>query len=61
MPIEWRPSRSAAASASPARAGAYFSSAPFLGAVFAIALLGQPITRALAAVAVLMGLGTICS
>ena len=40
-----------------ARAGAYFSLAPFIGAVLAIALLGEPVTIRLAQSAVLMGIG----
>jgi drug/metabolite transporter (DMT)-like permease len=40
-----------------ARTGAYFSSAPFMGAVLAIAVLGETITPALVAAAVLMGIG----
>ena len=40
-----------------ARTGAYFSTAPFLGAVLAIGLLGEPVTIPLAAAAALMGLG----
>jgi hypothetical protein len=40
-----------------ARAGAYFSLAPFIGAVLAIALLGEPVTIRLALSAVLMGVG----
>ena len=40
-----------------ARAGAYFSLSPFIGAVLAIALLGEPVTIRLALSAVLMGVG----
>ena len=40
-----------------ARTGAYFSTAPFLGAVLAIALLGEPMTLPLLIAAALMGLG----
>lgn len=40
-----------------ARTGAYFSTAPFVGAVLAIALLAEPITPALLGAAALMGLG----
>ncbi len=40
-----------------ARTGAYFSTAPFVGAVIAIGLLGEPLTFRVAAAAVLMGLG----
>lgn len=40
-----------------ARTGAYFSLAPFVGAVLAILLLGEAITTQLLAAAVLMGLG----
>lgn len=40
-----------------ARTGAYFSSAPFVGAVLSIAVLGEPITPLLLAAAALMALG----
>jgi drug/metabolite transporter (DMT)-like permease len=40
-----------------ARTGAYFSTAPFIGALLAIAMLGDPLTPQLAAAAALMGLG----
>ena len=40
-----------------ARTGAYFSVAPFFGALLAIALLGEPITAALLFAGVLMALG----
>ena len=40
-----------------ARAGAYFSVAPFVGAVVAVVLLGEPLTARLAVAALLMGLG----
>jgi drug/metabolite transporter (DMT)-like permease len=40
-----------------ARTGAYFSTAPFLGAVAALALLQEPLTAQLLAAGVLMGIG----
>lgn len=40
-----------------ARTGAYFSTAPFAGALLALPLLGEPLTFTLLAAAVLMGLG----
>jgi drug/metabolite transporter (DMT)-like permease len=40
-----------------ARAGAYFSAAPFVGALLAIAFLGEPLTVRLGIAGVLMGLG----
>jgi drug/metabolite transporter (DMT)-like permease len=40
-----------------ARTGAYFSVAPFFGALLAVAALGEPLTWPLAAAAVLMALG----
>lgn len=40
-----------------ARTGAYFSTAPFLGAIAALALLQEPLTIQLLAAGVLMGLG----
>ncbi len=40
-----------------ARTGAYFSTAPFVGAVLAIIVLGEPITAQIVAAAVLMSLG----
>lgn len=40
-----------------ARTGAYFATAPFLGAVAAVAVLGEPVSLQLAAAGVLMGIG----
>lgn len=40
-----------------ARTGAYFSTAPFIGALLAILLFGEPVTWRLAAAALLMGVG----
>lgn len=40
-----------------ARTGAYFSAAPFIGAVLALVLFGEPLTVRLIAAAVLMGVG----
>jgi hypothetical protein len=40
-----------------ARTGAYYSVAPFVGAVIAVLLLDEPVTLRLAAAAVLMGIG----
>jgi drug/metabolite transporter (DMT)-like permease len=40
-----------------ARTGAYFSVAPFFGAVLAVGLLGEPVNAQLLAAGVLMGLG----
>ncbi len=40
-----------------ARTGAYFSMAPFIGAVLAVAILGEPITLRLVVAALLMGIG----
>jgi drug/metabolite transporter (DMT)-like permease len=40
-----------------ARTMAYFSTAPFIGAVLAVALLGEPVTATLLAAAALMGTG----
>lgn len=40
-----------------ARTGAYFSTAPFIGAALAVALLGDPLSPRLIAAAALMGLG----
>ena len=40
-----------------ARTGAYFSLAPFIGAVVAVLLLGEPVTGPLVAAGLLMGLG----
>jgi drug/metabolite transporter (DMT)-like permease len=40
-----------------ARTAAYFSTAPFIGAVLAVALLGEPVTARLAAAAALMAIG----
>ena len=40
-----------------ARTGAYFSSAPFVGALLAILLFGEPMTAQLAGAALLMGIG----
>jgi drug/metabolite transporter (DMT)-like permease len=39
------------------RTGAYFSTAPFVGAVLAIAMLGDPVTLSLIGAAALMGVG----
>ena len=39
------------------RAGAYFSTAPFVGALFSVLILAEPITWPLLAAALLMGLG----
>lgn len=41
-----------------ARTGAYFSLAPFIGALLAIALLAEPVTLPLLVAGVLMGIGT---
>ena len=41
-----------------ARTGAYYSLAPFIGAVMAIALLGKPLTAKLLIAGVLMGIGS---
>jgi drug/metabolite transporter (DMT)-like permease len=43
-----------------ARTGAYFSSAPFIGAILAIILFGEPVTARLIVAAVLMSIGSIC-
>jgi drug/metabolite transporter (DMT)-like permease len=40
-----------------ARTGAYFSTAPFIGAIVAVALLGEPVTPMLLVSAVLMAIG----
>ena len=40
-----------------ARTGAYFALAPFIGAVLAVGLLGEPVTLQLLLAAVLMGIG----
>lgn len=40
-----------------ARTGAYFSTAPFVGALIAVVMLGEPVTVQLGAAAVLMGIG----
>ena len=40
-----------------ARTGAYFSTSPFIGAVIAVAMLGDPVTAQLAIAAVLMAFG----
>lgn len=40
-----------------ARTGAYFSTAPFVGAAVSVLLLGEPVTVRLAAAAALMGVG----
>ncbi len=40
-----------------ARTGAYFSTAPFVGATLGVALLGEPVTVPLGAAAVLMAIG----
>jgi drug/metabolite transporter (DMT)-like permease len=40
-----------------ARAGAYFSTAPFIGAVLAVMLFGEPLTARLCVAALLMALG----
>lgn len=40
-----------------ARTGAYFSSAPFIGALLALAMFGEPVTVRLLVAALLMGLG----
>jgi len=40
-----------------ARTGAYFSTAPFVGAVVSIGLLGEPVTPRLVVAAILMGVG----
>lgn len=40
-----------------ARTGAYFSLAPFIGAVIAVGLLGEPVTGQLVAAGALMGVG----
>jgi len=40
-----------------ARTGAYFSTAPFVGAVLAVVLLSEPVSPALVAAAALMGIG----
>lgn len=40
-----------------ARTGAYFSTAPFIGALLALAMFGEPVTGRLIAAAVLIGIG----
>jgi hypothetical protein len=40
-----------------ARSGAYFSTAPFAGAVLSLVVVGEPLTPALFAAGVLMGIG----
>ena len=40
-----------------ARTGAYFSSAPFVGAALSLAILGEPLSGSLAGAGLLMGLG----
>ncbi len=40
-----------------ARTGAYFSTAPFIGAVLAVVLFGEPVTGQLVIAAILMGIG----
>lgn len=40
-----------------ARTGAYFSTAPFVGAIISVPLLGETVTPRLAAAAALMGIG----
>ncbi len=40
-----------------ARTGAYFSLAPFVGAILAVALLGEPVTATLVVAGALMGVG----
>ena len=40
-----------------ARTSAYFSSAPFVGAILAVAVLGEPVTGALLAAGTLMAIG----
>lgn len=40
-----------------ARTGAYFSTAPFIGALLALAMFGEPVTSRLIAAAVLMAIG----
>jgi EamA-like transporter family protein len=42
-----------------ARTGAYFSTAPFIGAVLAIPIFGEPVTLRLAAAGLLMAIGVI--
>src|SRR5262249_62155709 len=42
-----------------ARTGAYFSTAPFIGAVASIAMLGEPVSRRLAAGGLLMAAGVL--
>lgn len=42
-----------------ARTGAYFSMAPFVGAVLSVMLFGEPVTQRLFAAAVLMGAGLV--
>jgi drug/metabolite transporter (DMT)-like permease len=40
-----------------ARTGAYFSTAPFIGAILAVGLFGEPVTTQLVLAAILMGIG----
>lgn len=40
-----------------ARTGAYFSTAPFIGAILAVSLFGEPLTAQLMVAAILMGIG----
>ena len=40
-----------------ARTGAYFSAAPFIGALLALAMFGEPVTIRLIVAAILMGIG----
>ncbi len=40
-----------------ARTGAYFSTAPFIGAVFAVPMLNEPVTASLVGAGILMGVG----
>lgn len=40
-----------------ARTGAYFGTAPFWGAILALAILGEPVTTSLVAAALIMGVG----
>jgi len=44
-----------------ARAGAYFATAPFVGAALAIALLHEPLSTAFCVAAVLMGMASGCT
>ncbi|MFX6857676.1 EamA family transporter, partial [Acinetobacter baumannii] len=40
-----------------ARSGAYFSTAPFIGALLAVAMFGEPVTQSLIIAAALMAIG----